>query len=146
MLERSGSTAFGYDMHGGADRTRVQWYFLDRTRLPVAVHLWELPPGGAEGMHSHDESDPLEELYLVVDGSGIMRVDDQTYDLRAGDAVLAPVGSEHDLHNTGTDTLRVVVVWGRPAIDDEADADRAAADWSNFGTARASRRARAEQA
>ena len=133
MLERAGSTAFDYDMHGGADLTRVQWYFLDETRLPVAVHLWELPPGGAEGMHSHGEDEPLEELYLVVEGSARMRVGDETHELGPGDAVLAPVGSEHDLRNTGQTTLKVVVIWGRPAE----------ADWSPFGTAKAARQARA---
>ncbi|MDA3625470.1 cupin domain-containing protein [Saccharopolyspora sp. WRP15-2] len=133
MLERAGSAAFDYDMHGGTALTRVQWYFLDRARLPVAVQLWELPPGGAEGMHAHREDEPLEELYLVVEGTATMRVDEQTHVLGPGDAVLAPVGSDHDLHNTGGTVLKVVVVWGRPAE----------ADWSNFGTARASRQARA---
>ncbi len=132
MLEREGSTAFEYDMHGGSELTTVQWYFLDRSRLPVAVQMWELPPGGAEGMHSHNDDQPLEELYLVVDGRATMRVDAQTHELGPGDAVLAPVNSEHDLRNTGDTTLRVVVVWGRPAE----------VDWSGFGTARASRDAR----
>ncbi|MGH3438959.1 MAG: cupin domain-containing protein [Sciscionella sp.] len=133
MLERAGSTAFAYDLHGGGELTTVQWYFLDQTRLPVAVHMWELPPGGAEGMHSHDENEQLEELYLVVEGSGEMRVDGKTHPLGPGDAVLAPIGSDHDLRNTGTATLKVVVIWGRPAP----------ADWSGFGTACASRRVRA---
>lgn len=70
MLERTGSTAFDYDMHGGSVPTTVQWYFLDRTRLPVAVHKWQVPPGGAKGSHAHDEDAPLEELDLVTEGPG----------------------------------------------------------------------------
>lgn len=133
MLEPAESTAFDYDLHGsGGEFTRVQWYFLDRTRLPVAVQLWQLPPGGAEGKHSHGVDDPLEELYLVVAGTAVMRVDDQTHELGPGDAVLAPVGAEHDLRNSGETTLRVVIVWGRPGE----------ADWSGFGTAAAARAAR----
>lgn len=134
MLERAGTTAFDYDMHAGADLTKVQWFFFDETRLPVAVHLWQLPPGGAEGMHSHGEEHPLEELYLIVDGSARMRVDEETHELGPGDAVLAPVGSEHDLRNTGNGMLQVVVIWGRPAQT----------DWSPYGTAAAARRARQE--
>lgn len=132
MLERAGSTAFDYALHGGDGMARIQWYFLDRARLPVAVQLWELPPGGSEGRHAHHDDEPLEELYLVVEGHATMNVDHSTHELRPGDAVLAPVGSDHDLRNTGPGTLRVVVVWGRPA----------AADFSGFGTAQASRRAR----
>ncbi|MHA6801535.1 cupin domain-containing protein [Bounagaea algeriensis] len=135
MLERAGSTAFDYDMHGGTALTRVQWYFLEEARLPVAVHMWELPPGGAEGVHAHHEDEPLEELYLVVEGTAAMRVDERTHELGPGDAVLAPVGSEHDVRNTGETTLKVVVVWGRPAES----------DLSKFGTARAARRARSHQ-
>lgn len=47
-----------------------------------------------------------------------MHVDDERHELGPGDAVLAPVGSQHDLRNTGTGTLTVVVVWGRPGTAD----------------------------
>ncbi|HET8600893.1 MAG TPA: cupin domain-containing protein [Segeticoccus sp.] len=135
MLERAGETAFDHDMHHGALPMRVQWYFLDRSRLPVAVQLWELPPGGSEGMHAHPDDEPLEELYLVIEGSARMRVDEEEHDLGPGDAVLAPVGAEHDLRNTGSRPLKVLVVWGRPSAEP--------VDWSPFGTARGSRAARA---
>lgn len=133
MHERSGSGAFDHRLHDGSVPARIQWYFLDRSRLPVAVQLWELPPGGSEGMHAHPEEQPLEELYLVVSGQAEMRVDDSTHVLGPGDAVLAPVGSPHDLLNTGEETLRVVVIWGRPHPPE---------DWSGYGTARAARAAR----
>lgn len=131
-VERAGATAFDYDLHDGAMPTRIQWYFLDQSRLPVAVQVWELPPGGSEGEHTHPAEEPLEELYLVVAGTARMHLDGEAVDLSPGDAVLAPVGSAHDLHNTGTSSLRVVVIWGRPGE----------ADWSGFGTARAARAAR----
>ncbi len=133
MLERHGSAAFDYDLHGGTALTRIQWYFLDRSRLPVAVQLWELPPGGSEGMHSHPHDEPLEELYLVVEGCASMDVDGATHELHPGDAVLAPVESHHDLRNTGTTPLKVVVVWGRPSEP---------VDPSQYGTGRAARAAR----
>ncbi|MDR7300350.1 cupin domain-containing protein [Haloactinomyces albus] len=133
MIERSGTAAFDYDLHGGTDLTRIQWHFFGRSRLPVAVQTWELPPGGAEGMHAHPEEDPLEELYLVVDGSAVMRVDERTFEMQPGDAVLAPVGAEHDVRNSGESTLKLVVIWGRPAPT----------DWSSYGTAKAAREATA---
>ncbi len=133
MIERAGQHSFEHALHGGVGSMRMQWHFLDESRLPVAVQTWELPPGASEGMHAHDPGEqPLDELYLVVAGTGRMRVDAETYDLASGDSVLAVAGANHDLVNTGDDLLRVLVVWGRPAN----------ADWSGFGSARAARRAR----
>lgn len=135
MIERAGETAFEYRLHGGEGAARFQWYFLDRSRLPVAVQQWELAPGASEGMHAHEHDRPLEELYLVTEGSARMRVGDATYDLGPGDAVLAPVGVEHDLRNTGEDVLKAVVVFGEPAP----------VDWSAYGMAAAAREARSSQ-
>lgn len=135
MREPAGTAAFDYELHGGTDLTRIQWHFFGRSQLPVAVQTWELPPGGTEGMHAHPPEEPLEELYLVVDGSAVMRVDGQTFEMGPGDSVLAPVGSEHDLRNSGASTLKVVVVWGRPAP----------VDWSRYGTAKAAQEAAERQ-
>lgn len=133
MIERAGEYAFEHTLHGGVGAMRMQWHFLDESRLPVAVQTWELPPGASEGMHTHDPNEqPLDELYLVLAGTGRMRVDAETYDLGSGDSVLALAGADHDLVNTGQDPLRVLVVWGRPGK----------ADWSGFGSALAARRAR----
>lgn len=133
MIERAGEYAFEHTLHGGTGSMRMQWHFLEQSRLPVAVQTWELPPGASEGMHAHDPSEqPLDELYLVLAGTGRMRVDAEAYDLASGDSVLAVAGANHDLVNTGQDLLRVLVVWGRPENT----------DWSGFGSARAARRAR----
>ncbi len=115
MLERSGRAAFDHTLHAGAASTRMQWYFRESTELPVAVQRWELPPGGSEGLHSHPGGDtPLEELYILVAGEAVMRVDDDIHPMAPGDAVLAPVGSEHDLRNTGPGPAVLIVVWGPP--------------------------------
>jgi mannose-6-phosphate isomerase-like protein (cupin superfamily) len=130
MRERFGAGAFDCTLHGGAAPTRVQWYLREHTRLPVAVQSWTLPPGGSEGMHTHSADAPLEELYVLVSGRAVMRVDDVTHELAAGDAVLAPAGSAHDLHNVGDDAAHVLVVWGEPGTP---------LDWSRFHTGRLAR-------
>ena len=61
-----------------------------------------------------------------------MHIGTDVFDLGPGDAALAPVGSEHDLRNTGDVLLRVMVIWGKAGD----------ADWSGFGTAKAYRRQR----
>ncbi|TWP38852.1 cupin domain-containing protein [Leekyejoonella antrihumi] len=133
MIERAGENAFDYTLHGGNGSIRMQWHFFDDSLLAVAVQTWELPPGAGEGRHTHDpDEQPLDELYLVLAGTGRMHVDDEIHDLSAGDSVLATAGTSHDLANTGPDLLRVLVVWGSPGTT----------DWSQFGTARAARQAR----
>ena len=132
MLERAGDHAFPYELHGGSV-TKMQWHFHGQSELPVAVQTWELPPGGSEGMHVHAEPGrPLEEMYLVVAGSGHMTVDGETFPVAAGDAVLAKVGVQHDVRNTGKEPLRLVVVWGEPR----------ASDYSEFGSATSAAAAR----
>lgn len=134
MLERAGTHAFRYNLHGGAP-LQMQWLFYGKSELPVAVQTWELPPGGFEGMHSHAEPGrPLEEIYVVTEGMGEMTVEDVTYPVRVGDAVLAGVGTRHDLRNTGEGPLKVLVIWGEPRP----------ADYSNFGSAQGARMARAQ--
>jgi mannose-6-phosphate isomerase-like protein (cupin superfamily) len=111
----------------------MQWHFFGQSELPVAVQTWELPPGGYEGMHAHTDQDAaLEEIYIVTEGSGRMEIDGETFDVSAGDTVLASVGTKHDLHNTGTGPLKLVVVWGTPG----------ASDFSSFGSAKLARQVR----
>ncbi len=138
MLERMGTAAFGHVLHRGAAPTRVQWYFRERSQLPVAVQLWQLPPGGSEGMHIHSEDapPPLEELYVLMSGRAVMRVDGATHELEAGDAVLAPAGSDHDLRNPADETAHVLVIFGEPGT---------VIDWSRFATGHMSRDAAAQQ-
>ncbi len=132
MLEREGEHNFQYELHGGSP-IRMGWHFYGLSRMPVAVQTWELPPGGFEGMHAHTEDDvELEEMYVVTEGTGKMRVDGDSYDIGPGDSVLAPPGSSHDLRNTGNVPLKLLVIWGKPG----------AADYSGFGSAKLAEAAR----
>lgn len=133
MLERAGEDTFNYDLHGGHGPVTMQWHFFEQSRLPVAVQTWEFEPGGSEGWHAHAGEGELEELYLVLDGTGRMQVGDQTYDIGPGDSVLAAAGVGHDLLNTGDAPLRILIIWGPPGE----------ADFYQFGSAKAARAAKA---
>ena len=68
--------------------------FLRQSELPVAVQTWELPPGGFEGMPAHAGPDgALEEIYVVIEGAGRMEIDGETFEIGAGDSVLARPGT-----------------------------------------------------
>jgi len=114
MFEPRDSHSFDHELHGG-NSMRMQFHFVNEMKLPVAIQTWELPPGGREGMHSHDPgAGALEEFYLVLQGVAHMQVGAERHELLVGDSVLAPVGVSHDIRNEGTETLRVLVVWGPP--------------------------------
>ncbi|WP_315070597.1 cupin domain-containing protein [uncultured Microbacterium sp.] len=128
MFERRGDWGYDYDLHDSTHPVRMQWHFYDTSSLPVVVQSWELPPGGDEGMHTHDrDENPKDEMYLVTEGQGRMTVDGRVYDLGPGDAVFAAAGAEHDLVNIGDTHLRLIVVWGFHCH----------ADYSRFGVAKA---------
>src|SRR5438094_9720948 len=50
--------------------------FLERTGSEIlGARLWRLPPKSANTLHKHPKA---EEFYFVVEGTGRMRVDDET--------------------------------------------------------------------
>ena len=67
----------------------------------------ELPPGTSVGEHAHDADS--EEYYLILAGSGRMRLGDELFDVADGDLVRNAPGQTHGLTNTGADTLRMFV-------------------------------------
>jgi mannose-6-phosphate isomerase-like protein (cupin superfamily) len=67
----------------------------------------ELPPGTSIGDHRHPAHE--EEYYLVLGGTGLMRLEDDTFPVGAGDLVRNPGGGLHGLTNTGDDALRLFV-------------------------------------
>ena len=56
--------------------------------------------------------DPMEEIYVIQRGRGLMQVDHDLQEVNAGDAVHIPIGAFHELTNTGEETLEVLVVAG----------------------------------
>ena len=64
-----------------------------------------VPVGGSTLEHYHART---EEIYYITHGSGRMRLDSETRDIRAGDAIAIPPGRKHKLWNTGPETLRLL--------------------------------------
>lgn len=64
-----------------------------------------LPVGGATQEHYHPRA---EEIYYLTHGVGKMRIEGETREVRAGDAIAIPPGRKHKLWNTGNETLRLL--------------------------------------
>jgi mannose-6-phosphate isomerase-like protein (cupin superfamily) len=74
-----------------------------------------LEPGAATRRHYHVRS---EEIYLVLDGSGLLEVDAETREVTAGDAIVISPGSWHELtaHGMG---VRLLCCCVPPYADDD---------------------------
>lgn len=68
----------------------------------LTTTLAVLQPGGEQRLHSHRP----EQVYFIVEGSGLMSVGGETQRVTAGDCVFIPSGQPHGLKNDGEVILR----------------------------------------
>ncbi len=104
-----------YNIHEGNGEIRTRGFFTDVTKLPIRFQMWELDPGVSEGSHIHEGEQTLEEIYYFLQGEGVMWVDGEDVQVRAGDAMLVPPGVDHGFRNTGNEPLKITIIWGAPS-------------------------------
>jgi mannose-6-phosphate isomerase-like protein (cupin superfamily) len=75
-----------------------------------------VPVGGATVEHYHRVS---EELYFFTSGAGRLSVGDERSDVRAGQCVVIPPGTRHQLVNTGDEPLRLLCCCAPPYSNDD---------------------------
>lgn len=77
----------------------------------MAITLVEGGPGSEQPMHSHPEA---EQVYVIVAGNGLMRVDDEEQEVGPGVLVFIPPGARHAIRNLGTTPLTYVSATSPP--------------------------------
>ncbi len=80
----------------------------------LTLGVASLPPGGALHEHRHTQ----DEVYLVLEGSGLVRVGDEELIVEAGSAVFVPGDALHSCENTGTSDLRVAYVFPADSFEE----------------------------
>jgi quercetin dioxygenase-like cupin family protein len=95
-----------YQAHGGG----IAHMVLDTRHLQTLMFLAHASVPLGNRLIGH--VDPMEEIYIVQSGRGRMQVDDETHEVGPGDAVHIPIGSYHELINTGKEELTILVVAG----------------------------------
>ena len=86
-------------------RVRVTFPFSSATgTAATAAVYFELEPGAHVGVHT----DSAEELLVILEGTGVGLVGDETAPVAAGQVVLVPAMVRHDITNTGDGPLRVL--------------------------------------
>jgi mannose-6-phosphate isomerase-like protein (cupin superfamily) len=85
---------------------------IDRTTSTVSqCSLAEetLPPGSTVSRHHHEV---IEEIYFIVSGTGSLRMGEEERAVRKGDAIFIPRMTPHELTNTGSEPMRIMLVCG----------------------------------
>jgi mannose-6-phosphate isomerase-like protein (cupin superfamily) len=80
----------------------------------LRASVWTVAEGSML-KHVHREQ---EELYLVLDGTAEIVVDDEVYKLGERDALAVPAGAEHQLINVGWGPLTFFVVAAPNVVGD----------------------------
>src|SRR3954469_2762801 len=73
-----------------------------------------LSAGASTQEHYHPQA---EEIYYITHGTGRMRIEGETRDVKPGDAIAIPPGRKHKLWNTGGEVLRLLCMCA-PAYED----------------------------
>jgi mannose-6-phosphate isomerase-like protein (cupin superfamily) len=79
----------------------------------LAMSVNRMEPGTSGEHHTHPEA---EEIFVVMDGSCQMRIDDEDVELRLNEAVRVPAEVRRSMHNPGPDECWMLVI-GAPLTE-----------------------------
>jgi mannose-6-phosphate isomerase-like protein (cupin superfamily) len=91
--------------HDGGGSTIGYSFFSKAQDLKLVFRKRVLRSDAAIGYHLQTE----DEIYYIVSGEGIMKMNDKTFPVHAGDAILIRPGNSHGLQQTGKEDLVVIV-------------------------------------
>ena len=81
------------------------------TGTHTQVVTMTLRPGEDIGAEVHPDND---QVLIFTEGTARAEVGGETRQVSAGDLVVVPAGTEHNLVNTGSTQLRLITVYGPP--------------------------------
>ncbi len=76
----------------------------------IYVNIDSVPPGAfSTKYHSHSQQ---EEFFLILSGSGVLRLNGEEYSVGKGDFISKPAGKNiaHQFYNSGNETLKILDV------------------------------------
>ena len=119
-MERKGQGTVQVLSKAKAPRSRrsegITSYLLASPRTSQAKHLTttlvQIEPGGEQRIHSHAP----EQVYFILEGSGLMTVGAETQEVGPGDCIFVPPEAHHGIRNQGQGLLRYFSA-AAPAFD-----------------------------
>jgi mannose-6-phosphate isomerase-like protein (cupin superfamily) len=91
--------------HNGGGETVGYSFFAKTPNLKLVFRKRALRPGSGIGYHEQKE----DEIYYVLSGRGVMTIDDRSFEVTPGTAVLTRPGSSHGLQQAGPDDLVILI-------------------------------------
>lgn len=113
-----------------ADRGRLALPISAETGSPNTVVYLEVDPGERIPLHTHS----AEEIFVVLQGAGVVTAGDDRWTASAGALVVAPAFARHGWENTGAETLKLVGFFGANVIINEFHAPVAPFGVASFVT------------
>lgn len=90
----------------------------DQIDLPYSLAIAEVEPGESSYRHRLEQT----EVYYLLEGQGLMHINDETQAVKSGDAVFIPARAVQWIENLGSTTLRFIALVNPPW--DEAGDER----------------------
>lgn len=93
--------------HNGGGNSLGYTFFNDALDFKTVFKKRVLIPGAAIGYHLQKE----DEVYYIISGKGEMKLNNETYNVKPGDAILTRTGSSHSITNTTEEDLMIIIVY-----------------------------------
>ncbi len=91
--------------HDGGGQTIGHSFFRDVPNLSLVFRKRVLKPGSAIGYHEQRE----DEIYYILSGRGLMKLDGTDVEVGPGTAILTRTGSSHGLKPVGAEDLVLII-------------------------------------
>jgi mannose-6-phosphate isomerase-like protein (cupin superfamily) len=91
--------------HNGGGNSTVYNFFSGAANSKLIFRKRVLHAGAAIGYHLQQQ----EEIYYIESGTGEMMMNNKTFSVQGGDAILTLPGSSHGLKQTGKDDLVIII-------------------------------------
>ena len=93
--------------HNGGGMSTGYSFFSKATDLKMAFRKRVLHKGSTIGYHLQKE----DEVYYILSGEGEMKMNGETFKVRAGDAILTRPASSHGLQPIGDKDLALIIAY-----------------------------------
>jgi mannose-6-phosphate isomerase-like protein (cupin superfamily) len=70
----------------------------------LSLQISEIPIGSEQPIHTHEP----EQIYYIINGKGLMAIDEEDREVFPGDAVYIPGNAKHGIKNNGNEVLEYI--------------------------------------
>jgi len=93
----------------------TSWILIGSQNSPtrnISLQISEIPIGSEQPIHNHDP----EQCYYIIKGRGLMIIEEETKEVKTGDAIHIPANKKHGIKNIGSDILEYLTA-NSPVFD-----------------------------